>query len=111
MLKVQVLATCSHCDGKAYLPVGEAEDCKGNKYIRHIPCPFCEGSGNEPKWIGLAYFAKLMQQPVCPHKYTSLHGNMHFSAGEVLDDIHEGCDNCGANLDQLTLADYIKDEN
>lgn len=68
MLKVHVLAPCSHCDGKAYLPMGETEDCHGHKYILHIPCLYCEGSGNEPKWINLQDFAKLMQQIVCPHE-------------------------------------------
>ena len=111
MLKVQVLAPCSHCNGKAFLPMGEAEDSHGNKYIRHIPCPFCEGSGNEPKWIDIQDFAKLMRQAVCPHNHTSSQGNMHFSAGDVWDDIQEVCDDCGANLDQPTLGDYINDEN
>jgi len=111
MLKVQVLAPCSHCNGKAYLPMGEVDDCHGHKYTRHIPCLHCEGSGNEPKWIDLADFAKLMQQAACPHEHTSFQGNMHFSPGDVWDDIHEVCDDCGANLDRLTLADYIKDEN
>jgi hypothetical protein len=111
MLKVHILNTCSHCNGKAYLPMGEAKDSHGDKYTRHIPCPFCEGSGNEPKWISLPDFAKLIQQAICPHEHTSFHGNMHFSAGDVWDDIHEVCDDCGANLDRLTQANYIKDEN
>jgi hypothetical protein len=110
MLKVHILISCSHCNGEAYLPLGEAEDCQGHKYIRHIPCPVCEGSGNEPKWIDLHDFAKLMQQAACSHDHTSFQGNMHFSAGDVCDDIHEVCDDCGANLDQQTLADFITDE-
>ena len=40
MLKVHILATCSHCNGKAYLPMGEDEDCQGQKYTRHCP-PAC----------------------------------------------------------------------
>jgi hypothetical protein len=111
MLKVHILASCSHCNGKAYLPMGEAEDSQGHTYTRHIPCPYCEGSGNEPKWLELADFAKLMRQTVCPHEQTSFHGNMHFSNGDVWDDIHEVCDDCGAILAGRTLADYIKDEN
>jgi len=35
---------------------------------------------------------------------------MHFSAGDVWDDIEEVCDDCGANLDHLTLGDYIQDD-
>ena len=111
MIKVQVLAPCSHCNGEAYLPMGEAEDCQGHKYIRHIPCPFCEGSGNQPKWIDLADFAKLMQQAVCAHEHTSFHSNMHFSDGDTWYEIHEVCNDCGVNLDRLTLDDYINDEN
>jgi len=111
MLKIYILDTCSNCNGKAYLPMGEAEDCQGKMYIRHIPCPYCEGSGNEPKWIELEDFAKLLQQAVCSHDHTSFQGNMHFSAGDVWDDIQEVCDDCGANLDQPALGDYIKDEN
>jgi hypothetical protein len=110
MLKVQVLAPCSHCDGKAYVPMGEGEDHQGHKYTRYIPCPFCNGSGNEPKWIDIQDFARLMRQAVCPHEHTSYQGTIRLDAGDVWDDIHEVCDDCGANLDQLTLADYIKDE-
>jgi hypothetical protein len=34
--------------------MGEAEDSQGHTYTRHIPCPFCEGSGNELKLIDIA---------------------------------------------------------
>jgi hypothetical protein len=64
MLKVQIQATCLHCTVKAFLPMGEDEDCQGHKYICHIPCPFCDGTGNKPKWIALEDFAKLMQHPM-----------------------------------------------
>jgi hypothetical protein len=111
MLKVHVLASCSHCNGEAYQPVGEAEDSQGHKYVCHIPCPVCEGSGNEPKWIDLQDFAKLIQQAICSHNHTSFQGNMHFSAGDVWDDIHEVCDDCGANLEQQCLSDFTNDEN
>jgi DnaJ-class molecular chaperone len=110
MFKVHIQVTCSKCNGDAYLPVGEAEDCQGHKYTRHIPCSFCEGSGNEPKWIDVQDFAKLLHQALCPHKHTSYQGNMHFTAGDVWDDIQEVCDDCGANLDRLTLSDFIVDE-
>jgi hypothetical protein len=36
---------------------------------------------------------------------------MHFTTGDVWDDIYEVCDDCGANLDHPNLADYIIDEN
>ena len=45
MVKIRVLSKCQHCDGKAYLPIGEGFDFKGESYTRHIPCPVCEGSG------------------------------------------------------------------
>ena len=111
MLKVQILDTCSHCNGKAYQPIDEAEDSQGRKYTRHVPCPICEGSGNEPKWVNLEDFAKLMKQALCPHEHTTYQGSMHFSAGDVWDDIQEVCDDCGANLDQPTLGDFIHDDN
>jgi hypothetical protein len=56
MHKVHILSTCSHCEDEAFQSVGEAEDCQGHKYIRYTPCPICEGSGNEPKWVDLDDF-------------------------------------------------------
>lgn len=64
MLKVHILATCSHCNGKAYLPIDEAEDWHGHKYVRYKPCPVCEGSGNQAKWVSLDDFAKILAQPI-----------------------------------------------
>ena len=111
MLKIQILATCSHCNGKAYQPVGEAEDCQGHKYTRYVPCPVCDGSGNEPKWVALEEFAKLLLQVVCPHQHTTYQGSMHFSVGDVWDNIQEVCDDCGAKLEPQTLGDFIQDDN
>ena len=111
MLKVHILASCSHCNGEAYQPIGEAEDCQSQKYTRYAPCPVCEGTGNEPKWIDLEDFTKLLQQTQCPHQHTSYQGNMRFNACDVWDDITEVCDDCGAKLEQQCLGDYIKDEN
>jgi hypothetical protein len=111
MLKVHILSICFQCNGKAYVPIGEAEDCQGHKYSRYAPCPHCEGSGNESKWVDLEDFAKLMQQSECPHKHTSYQGSMRFTSGDVWDDIQEVCDDCRANLDRQTLSNYINDEN
>jgi DnaJ-class molecular chaperone len=111
MIKVQVLTQCEHCNGAAFLPLGEAEDWQGHKYTRYVPCPKCEGSGNEPKWISLDVFATLLHQAQCPHGHTSHHGSMHFSAGEVWDDIQEVCDDCGAKLEGRTLDEVIQAEN
>ena len=38
-------------NGEAYLPLEECEDSQGRKYTRYVPCPVCEGSGNQPGWI------------------------------------------------------------
>ena len=98
-MKVHILNTCPECKGQAYLPVGEAEDYKGEKYLRHIPCFRCDGSGQAPQWVVLQEFITLLQQVQCQHKLTSIRGGMHFSAGYVWDDIEEVCDDCGSNLD------------
>jgi hypothetical protein len=100
MIKVQVLSQCKHCNGEAYLPMGEAEDCQGHTYTRYVPCPMCEGSGNKFSWISLEDFAKLLFQAQCPHEHTSYQGSMQFSTDDVWDDIEEVCDDCGASLDK-----------
>jgi len=100
MIKVQVLTQCEHCKGEAYLPMGEAEDCQGHTYTRYVPCPICEGSGNQPSWVSLDDFAKQLAHAQCPHEHTSYQGSMHFSAGDVWDDIKEVCNDCGASLDK-----------
>ena len=99
MIKVQILDQCEHCQGQAYLPVGEGQDHRGRTYTRYAPCPMCEGSGTQPRWIPLSEFAELLQQAQCPHEHTSYQGNQHFSAGDVWDDINEVCHDCGAKLD------------
>ena len=89
--------------------MGESEDCQGHTYTRHVPCPMCVGSGNEPKWISLDDFTKLLHQANCPHNHTSYQGSMRFSAGEVWDDIQEVCDDCGAKLEGQALDEFIQD--
>ncbi len=34
VIKIHLLLKREHCQGKAYLPEGEAEDCLGRKYVR-----------------------------------------------------------------------------
>ena len=99
MLKVQILVPCDRCNGQAYIPTGEVEDYQGRLYIQHIPCPACHSSGQTTKWISLQEFAALLLQAQCQHQHTSFSGGMHFSAGQVWDDIREVCDDCNANLD------------
>jgi len=109
MIKVQILARCEHCNGQAYLPIGDATDWRGDTYTRYTPCPMCDGTGERGKWVSIADFITMLSQARCKHEHTSFQGGMHFSAGEVWDDIVEVCDDCGANLDKLTVGDYIDD--
>ena len=60
--KFQVLLKCEHCQGKAYLPEGEAEDYMGRKYIRYKPCPRCKGTGMSAKWVTLVELRQLLEQ-------------------------------------------------
>jgi DnaJ-class molecular chaperone len=98
-MKIYILDTCPRCKGKAYIPIGEAEDCKGENYIRHIPCSRCDGSGLAPQWVALKEFIELLQHTPCPHQHTSLQGKIVFTEGDVWDDITEICHDCGAHLD------------
>lgn len=61
MFKVHILDKCEHCQGQAYLPNGEGEDYKGRKYTCYAPCPMCEGSGNQARWVSLEDFATLLR--------------------------------------------------
>jgi len=83
MIKVHILAQCEHCKDEACLP-----------------CPQCQGSGNQAKWVSLAELATLLKEIQCSHEHTSFQGGFHFTAGDVWDDITEVCDDCGANLDK-----------
>ncbi len=51
--KVQILMTCPHCDGAAYLPDREAVSATGEPYMHHSPCAFCQGFGTQKVWIEL----------------------------------------------------------
>jgi len=64
MIKVHILTRCAHCDGEAYLPIGEASSYTGETYIRYLPCPVCQGSGNQDKWVSLGEFADLLDKAV-----------------------------------------------
>ena len=99
MLKVQVLDRCPHCDGESMIFVAVDTNYKGEPFDRYRPCSMCHGSGEYPKWVSLEAFHKLLQAAQCPHEHTSLNGGMHFSAGDVWDDIEEVCEDCGVNLD------------
>ena len=47
----------------------------------------------------------------CPHLHTSFSGGWHFFDGEPWDDIHEVCDDCGVNLDKLSINSKLLTEN
>ena len=64
MIKVHILDHCAHCDGAAYLLVGEAESYAGEKYMQYEPCSQCQGSGKRAKWISLDEFADLMERAI-----------------------------------------------
>ena len=64
MTKVHVLVSCEACHGKAQLPVGEAISSMGESYIQYRPCPQCQGSGKQTRWITLVELRTLMDQEV-----------------------------------------------
>ena len=71
VVKIHVLLKCEHCQGQAYLFVGEAEDFYGQKYDRYKPCPNCEGSGMAAKWVALPEFRQLLEQSESQHECVS----------------------------------------
>jgi hypothetical protein len=60
-IKVKILTNCDYCQGKAYLPVSETVDTKGEFYTQYKPCPHCEGSGHQEKYISLVEFVRLIE--------------------------------------------------
>ena len=64
MIKVHILDRCRYCNGEAYLPVGEESDSTGGVYIRYRPCPMCEGSGLQERWVSLREFADLLDRAI-----------------------------------------------
>lgn len=71
VVKIHLLLKCEHCQGKAYLPEGEAEDYLGRKYVRYKPCAYCQGSGLAAKWVALAEVRQLLEQSESPQEYAS----------------------------------------
>ncbi len=62
MIKVHILAQCEHCNSEAHLPKGEAESYTGERLTRYLPCPQCQDSGNQAKWVSLAELATLLKE-------------------------------------------------
>jgi len=98
MIKVRVLSKCQHCDGKCYLAVDEDVDYQGNKYMRHRPCPICQGTGEAGKWVELPELVLLLEQVKCRHEHVTTLGGFHLTAGEVWDDLRDVCSDCGEVL-------------
>jgi hypothetical protein len=61
-VKVQIQTRCEHCDGEAYILVGEAIDANGNLYPRYLPCGYCQGSGEQARWVSLLEFLDLLER-------------------------------------------------
>lgn len=51
MVKFRVLIKCPQCQGQAYVPIGGAENVKGEKYIRYVPCQRCDGRSEAGAWM------------------------------------------------------------
>ena len=64
MIKVRILDRCEHCEGDCYFPVGEFESYIGERYMRHEPCPQCNGVGRQSKWVSLHEFAYLLDKVI-----------------------------------------------
>lgn len=109
MLKVHILDRCPYCEGKAYLPIGEAVNWQGETYTRYAPCTMCEGSGERGKWVSLTELAEKLKKAECKHEHTAFRGSHKFSAGDVWDDIEEYCIDCGALLDRQPSTDTTDD--
>ena len=71
MEKFRILSKCGYCQGKAYLPEGEAEDYMGRKYIRYNPCPRCKGTGMAGKWVDIAELCLLLEQSETTKEYVA----------------------------------------
>lgn len=98
MTKVKILSECESCKGEGYFPVGKNLDAQGKSYIRYQPCPKCNGSGKAQKWVDLQTFNALLKENECPHEHVASQGSFHYENGEVWDDIHEVCCDCGEIL-------------
>ena len=49
MHKVYIQDRCLYCDGQAYLPAGQATNCKGETFTRYTPCQRWDGTGERGK--------------------------------------------------------------
>lgn len=98
-LKVHISGRCTYCHGQALIPMGEYNNGEGETHTVYGKCPICQGDGESTQLVSLPDFLELLKQVTCQHEHTTQHGGMHFSGGDVWDDIQEVCIDCGANLD------------
>ena len=98
-IKIPILDKCPECKGQAYLPAGQAVSSSGESYTRYAPCPVCEGGGRKTRWVELEEFARLLKESACQHEHISATGGWHYTDGNVFDDIHISCTDCGAHMD------------
>jgi hypothetical protein len=75
--------------------MGIAIDSKGIPYVRYLPCSRCNGSGMTARWVDLSKFLLLLEKENCAHQHIVTEGGFHLKAGEVWDDEHEVCSDCG----------------
>lgn len=95
MIKIGIFVECDVCHGEAYVPMGIDVDSRGKNFIRYCPCPSCGGSGMKHKVISLSEFLKLAEKEKCLHEHIVTQGGIHFDAGDVWDDEHDVCCDCG----------------
>lgn len=62
MLKIYVQILCPSCKGKAYITTQETILITIWKHVRHKPCPQCNGSGTQTRWIDLNEFFQLLEE-------------------------------------------------
>lgn len=62
MLKILAQVPCSSCNGKAYIATREKTFITIFKYVRRSPCPQCNGSGKQIRWIDLNEFLQKLDE-------------------------------------------------
>ena len=58
--QIQVLTTCPHCDGEAYLPDELITSADGTQRLSYAPCPECSGFGRQKIWLALTDLLELL---------------------------------------------------
>ena len=61
-MNIKVQTRCKHCDGEVYVFACEVVDANGEHYPRYLPCGYCQGSGEQARWVGLQEFLNLLER-------------------------------------------------